>query len=294
MTWDGDYFMNKDRMTVRVEDDFDPGKICASGQCFRASEENGDFRFITKDRVLRIRPVSEDGRGVTCEADCSRSEWEEIWVPYFDLRRNYSAIRASVPQEDRFMRRAAESGRGIRILRQDPFETTISFIVSQRKNIPAIRRAVELLAERYGGRKQTEDGTVCLFPEPQALARVSEEELRRACGLGYRAPYVRCAALMVSEGRIDPGAASGLSDGELIDYFRRIKGVGEKVARCIALFAYGRTGVVPVDTWIARVMEEEYGGRDPFARFPENAGIFQQYAFYYAQHERGLRTGGKP
>ena len=280
------------QIAVWVEDDFDPGKICSSGQCFRAAAENGCFRFITKDRVLLIRPVGDhasDGRG-SYEVNCSRYEWDNIWAPYFDLGRNYRGIRRAVPPEDSFMRRAAECGKGIRILRQDPFETTISFIISQRKTIPAIRKAVELLANRYGERKQTGPGEISLFPKPQALACISEEELRSACGLGYRAPYVHDAACMGSEGKIDLTAAAGLTDGDLIDYFQRIKGVGIKVARCIALFAYGRTAVVPVDTWISRVVEEEYGGRDPFARFRENAGIFQQYAFYYAQHEGGLRN----
>jgi N-glycosylase/DNA lyase len=283
------------QLTVRMEDDFDPEKICSSGQCFRASEQDNEFRFITKDRVLQIRPIGDhatDGSG-TYEMNCSRSEWETVWIPYFDFGRNYRAVRETVPPDDSFMRRAAESGKGIRILRQDPFETTISFIISQRKNIPAIRKAVEILAKRYGERKEVGvagEEAVYLFPKPQALAGISEEELRSACGLGYRAPYVRDAACMVSEGRIDLDAAAGLSDGELIDYFQQIKGVGKKVARCIALFAYGRTAIVPVDTWISKVVEEEYGGRDPFARFRENAGIFQQYAFYYAQHEGGLRT----
>lgn len=283
---------------IYIEDDFDLKKICESGQCFRASEEGGWFRFLTRGHILWIRPRDDAGRcgdpdetggPAAFEVSCDGAEWDEIWAPYFDLGRDYRSIRAAVPEDDMFMRRASSCGRGIRILRQDPFETTISFIISQRKNIPAIRQAVGLLASRYGRKVRTGDVTAELFPEPEVLARVPEKEYREACRLGYRAPYVLCAAQMVAQGQIDLEAASELPDGELIAYFQRIRGVGVKVARCIALFAYGRTGVVPVDTWIGRVMKEQYGGGDPFRRYRENAGIFQQYAFYYAQHERGLR-----
>lgn len=277
---------------IEINDDFDPEKICASGQCFRAVSHKGRYRFVTKDRVLYIRRAGEDGDlsgggAGRFEVSCSRDVWERVWAPYFDLTRSYRAIRSRVPESDGFMRRAAESGKGIRILRQDPWEMTISFIISQRKNIPSIRQAVERLAERYGRPVRTEYGTVFLFPEPEKLARVSEEEFRE-CRLGYRASYVKDAAVRVSSGRIRLEDAQKLNDRELIDYFRQIRGVGEKVARCIGLFAYGRTKIVPVDTWIAKVVEQEYGGENPFSRYGGDAGVFQQYAFYYAQHAKGL------
>ena len=79
---------------------------------------------------------------------------------------------------------------------------------------------------------------------------------------------------------------SGKSDGELLDALKEVKGVGDKVANCVMLFAYGRTARVPVDVWIQRIMQERYAGADPFAPYGENAGIMQQYAFYYVQHHK--------
>ena len=63
-------------------------------------------------------------------------------------------------------------------------------------------------------------------------------------------------------------------------------GVGIKVANCTALFGYHRIARAPVDVWIDRVMQEQYGGRNPFAAYPETAGIMQQYMFYYIRNER--------
>lgn len=119
------------------------------------------------------------------------------------------------------------------------------------------------------------------FPTAERLASVSEEELK-ACSLGYRVPYVMDAARKISSGSLDLNALYKASDEELLAGLRQVAGVGTKVAGCIGLFAYGRTGLAPVDVWIGRVIDCEYGGCDPFAAYGDAAGIMQQYIFHYA------------
>lgn len=270
---------------ITITDDFDPGKIAASGQCFRAAAVGDGWRFITGDDVVCLTPRSAQGWTV----DCTRDTWQRVWTPYFDLDRSYAAIRAALPPQDAYLRAAAACGQGIRVLRQDPWEMLVTFIISQRKSIPAIRGCVEALCTRFGTPLQTQQGGVHAFPTSQTLCAEGLEALS-ACGLGYRAPYVLDAARRVASGALDLQALAALSDQALLQQLMTVYGVGKKVANCVALFAYGRVGCAPIDVWIERVIEQEYRGQNPFPGYG-NAGILQQYMFYDAQQRKRARRG---
>ena len=265
-------------MHITITDDFDLSKIARSGQCFRVKEfGDGRFRFITGGAVLYIRQ-----QAAGCfEVSCPEETWRRVWVPYFDLARSYGPIQQIIPDSDSYMRLAAREGRGIRILRQDPWEMLVTFIISQRKSIPAIQQAVELLAERFGETVVTPYETIHTFPTAVQLAAAGQEDLA-ACKLGYRVPYVRDSVARVLSGQIDLAALADLPDAELFEALKTIRGVGNKVANCICLFAYGRMGAAPIDTWIHKIIAREYGGCNPFPGCGEYAGILQQFAFYYA------------
>ena len=257
-------------MKITIDDDLDLDKIIDSGQCFRPRKiSERTYRFVTGEHAVEIK---HDGKQLS--ASCSKKEWDSVWHAYFDLDTNYQKIRALIPKDDKYLISAADHGAGIRILRQDKFEMLISFIISQRKSIPAIRTSVERIVDLYG-----HDG---FFPKPADMLRATEEELA-SCGLGYRVPYIRKAVERVAHGEVDLEALDELPDEELFSELKSFAGVGDKVANCVALFAYHRTGRAPVDTWIARVIAEQYGGINPFPRYGNNAGIMQQYMFYQAK-----------
>lgn len=291
-------------MIIGIEDDFSLEKMADCGQCFRAvCLPDGSYRFISREKVLNIR---EQGSH-QFQVSCSEEEWDEFWRDYFDLSRVYSRIRencllrfdrekeepfgqascsVAVPNAIsdaaiRFLTQAEQAGRGLRILRQDPWEMLITFIISQRKNIPAIRLAVEKLAMLYG---HPVNEMLFTFPTPEELGRASEADLR-AAGLGYRAPYVKDAADKVLSRALDLEAMGKLGDEALFEKLISVKGVGKKVANCICLFGFGRTSRAPVDVWIERAIAL-CGGVDPFPAFGEYAGIMQQYAFYYMTHQK--------
>lgn len=157
----------------------------------------------------------------------------------------------------------------------------VSFIISQRRSIPAIRTAVEALSRKFGTAIDTPEGQAYAFPTPAQLAAALPEELA-ACGLGYRVPYVQDAARRVADGTTDLAALGGLGDEELQQTLRAVRGVGVKVAACTALFGYHRLAVLPVDVWMERVLRVEYGGELP-QRYRSCAGVLQQYMFYYAR-----------
>lgn len=260
--------------------DFDLQKIADSGQCFRMYNiGNGRFRIIARDRVLYLE--QKDG-GVLLS--CNDGEFSAFWEKYFDLSNDYEHFRKSIDESDLYLTKAAEFGRGIRILEQDPWEMLITFIISQRKNIPAIQKSVEMLCAKCGKPIVSDGEILFAFPTPRALAFLSDEELR-ACSLGYRAPYVHAAAAMVTDGSLDLDSLRELCDEELLSVLQTVPGVGPKVANCVLLFGYHRLGAFPIDVWIKRVLDTEYNGAFPLERYTGFGGVIQQYMFFYARSE---------
>ena len=270
-------------MQVTIKDDFDLEKIIDSGQCFRGKcLEDGSYRFISGDSAIYLRP--KEGEPGVYTVSCDQKSWETIWFPFFDLERCYSEIAVSESGKHEFVDQAIAHGRGVRLLRQDPWEMLLTFIISQRKSIPAIIKSVEALSEKYGHDIVTEQERLKAFPSSEEMKDATEEELA-ACGLGYRVKYILDAIKKVNSGELNLQAIAELPDDTLLEKLQTVMGVGIKVANCIALFAYGRTACVPVDVWIFRAIEKECGGISPFSLYGENAGIIQQYIFYY---ERGV------
>ena len=276
-------------MQVTISDDFDLQKIADSGQCFRVKDfGDGMFRFITGSEALYIKKLS----AARYEVNCPDEAWKRVWVPYFDLERNYLLIRQAIPDSDVYMQSAARGGKGIRILRQGPWETLVTFIISQRKSIPAIKASVELLSIRFGEIINTPYETLYTFPSAAQLEKASDQDLID-CKLGYRVSYVKDAIATVLRGSLDLPGLSGLPDMDVFNALKTVRGVGDKVASCVCLFSYGRTGVAPVDTWIHKIIAREYGGVDPFPAYGEVAGILQQYAFYHAISHKEQFSGGE-
>ncbi len=270
-------------MKVTVKDDFNIRIIAESGQCFRANPgaEDGSFCFIAEDKKCEIKPIP--GACIEYEVSVSEEEWNTYWHKYFDFECNYSNVRKEASKHnDCFMMKACEEGRGIRILRQNKWEMLISFIISQRKNIPAIKSCIEKICTNFGKKM---DGFYA-FPTPKELFEADEKVLA-TCGLGYRLEYIRDAAEKVYKKELVLDELCRLSDDELRSALKTVKGVGDKVANCVMLFAYHRTASVPVDTWVKKIMEEDYCGGNPFPKYGEAAGIMQQYAFFYKRGKSG-------
>ena len=256
-------------------EDFDIRKIADSGQCFRLNDMGSYWLNIAGDRALKVYGN---------KLDCTKAEYNAFWRPYFDLETDYSAFRDKIPASDKFLSKAADFGKGIRILKQDPWEMLITFIISQRKNIPAIKSSVEAICFRYGKQIDEIDGkAIYAFPKPNELAKATEGQLSK-CSLGYRVPYIISAARMVDSGDLDLSAIAKLSDEELLDELMKVKGVGIKVANCVSLFGYHRIDAFPIDVWIARVLEEKYNNKFNIKRYSGFVGVIQQYMFYYIRN----------
>ena len=273
-------------MKIQVTDDFDPDRIAESGQCFRwERDDSGAYRIIHKTYVLRLR-VAGDG---IFELSCPEDEYRKIWYDYFDFCENYRFIRERIRSEDDpFLAGACAYGKGIRILRQDPWETLISFIISQNKNIPAIRKSIQLLCEAAGERREDGKGPYYLFPDPERILALSDDALT-ACRLGYRCRYVRAAAADVAEGRLDLERLRHQSEESALSALTGVCGVGIKVASCVSLFGLHHVDSFPVDVWIRRILEKEYPDGYPKDRYSPYNGIYQQYMFYFYREKHGKK-----
>ena len=265
----------------------DMKKIAESGQIFRFNVYDDEYSLVAGDKLLFIK---EDDDGYILS--CSESEFEEFWIDYFDLRLDYSDFEKNIPADDLFLINAARYSYGIRILNQDKWEMLISFIISQRKSIPAIKSSIEKLAKTYGKKIDMQvpdfiknidkNSEFFAFPTPKALADASIDDLN-ACSLGYRSPYIEASAKSVYRGDIDLEALSKLDDNELLAALMSLKGVGIKVANCVALFGYHRIAAFPIDVWIKRMIDEHYDGEFPLKLYDGYAGVIQQYIFYYGR-----------
>ena len=272
-------------MILTIDDDFDLDLIADSGQCFRW-ERTGTraYRVLHGARCLRIRAL-DSGK---YELDCTEAEFAGVWRDYFDLDEDYRAIRTRIdPAADPFLFAAAEGEQGIRILRQSPWEALICFLISQNKNIPAIRRSVALLAEAAGTRMTDREGQdYFAFPGPEAVAALDPEALRR-CGIGYRCAYVRAAAEAVLSGEIDLERLRHTDEETALAALTNLYGVGIKVASCVSLFGLHHINAFPQDVWIRRVLAQAYPDGYPFAAYAPYNGVYQQYMFAWFRSRTG-------
>jgi N-glycosylase/DNA lyase len=282
--------------TVLAAPDYDLAATLNSGQVFRWVFRNDAWEGVIGRRTVRLRPAAG---GLLAETTGPENRWDWL-ADYLQSGVDLEAVLATFP-DDAPMRAAVAGCRGLRLLRQDPWECLASFILSSTKQIVQIRQLIARLCERYGEPLPGWDGgrSMNSFPAPERLARCREAELR-ACKLGFRAPYLLATARRVAEGGIDLSGLSRLPLAEARFELMTLPGVGRKIADCVLLFAGGFASAFPVDVWIDKALRELYfSGRrvsaDRLRHFAEthfgpNAGYAQQYLFHYMRTRQPART----
>ena len=271
--------------------DFNSTHIFECGQCFRWNRvADGSYIGVIKNSVLEVR--EENGKiifmGVS-DRDIKDVVWE-----YFNLDVDYSKIKSDLSNIDAFLKNSITYGDGIRILKQDIFETIISFIISANNNIPRIKKIIENISKEYGKKIEYNGKEYYLFPTVEELSKASVEDFRRL-GLGFRDQRVYNTTKMILERKFDIKSLSELNDSSVIrQKLLELDGVGPKVADCILLFGFNRYEVFPIDVWVRRVMNNLYIKNEEESKvsrvqieklavdkYGKLAGLAQQYLFYW-------------
>lgn len=269
-----EYKLEKGKIAIFGKDDFNPEHILECGQVFSFfKDENGDYVVLSRDKRAKIL---ETQSGFVIETNDG-----EYFENYFDLKTDYGQIKKQLSAFD-LLKEPIRFGSGIRILKQDLFETVISFIVSANNNIKRIKLILNRIKEKYGSKM---DGYFA-FPTREQLLTATEEDFA-ALGAGYRAKYLFEVLRQVDERTLESWKV--LQTGELRKKLVCLMGVGPKVADCILLFGYGRGDVFPVDTWIEQMHNRFYPplpNREKVrerlvAQFGDLSGYAQQYLFFF-------------
>ena len=266
--------------------DYDLAATLGCGQAFRWRPAGDAWVGVVCGRWVRLRA---DCTVLHAETGEPPADW--TWLTdHLRLDEDLGAILASFP-DDPPLRAAVQACRGLRLLRQEPWECLASFILSSTKQIVQIKECVRLLCARFGEPIPTGDGAAAFsFPPAERLAAASEAELR-ACKLGFRAKYLRGTAQRVVSGQLNLTHVTALPTAQAREALMECPGVGRKIADCALLFGWGRQDAFPVDVWVLRALRELYFPRRRpkparLLRFTEtyfgpNAGYAQQYLFHY-------------
>ena len=262
---------------------FDLDQIFDCGQSFRFTKvPDGAYEGIAYGRAVRFYQTATALSIVNCTED----EYNTVWRAYFALDTDYPAIRAELLRrsgDDAVLRQAMACGEGIRILRQEPWETLCTFILSQNNNIPRIRGLIAALSARWGTPVKLGEKILYTFPPPDAFLSAGVDELF-ALKTGFRAKYLYDAAENVSAGAIDFDRIRRADFDDAMEQLCTIRGVGPKVAACVLLFAFGKTEAFPIDVWIKKALSAYYPEGLDIAMLGKYAGIAQQYLFYYTRN----------
>ncbi len=274
--------------------DYDLAATMNSGQVFAWEQVADDWVGVVSGRWVKLRQTAETIVVRTAEPQREWSWLTEFLQADVELR----AVLTTFPKDDLHLSNAVAACRGLRLLRQDPWECLASFILSSTKQIVQIRQIVRTLGERYGERVTVPAGEppAFAFPTAQRVAALTEGELRE-CKMGFRAPYLLGTARRIVAGEFVPERLRQLPVAEARAKLVTLPGVGEKIADCVLLFAYDFPTAFPVDVWVARALCKFYfRGRRvrpkrlrQFAdkHFGPNAGYAQQYLFHHIRTQRG-------
>ena len=282
------------------------------GQAFRyelLEDSDGYVEYMTVvgDKIIRVGQTTP---GELIFYGVSDEDIESVIAPYFSLGLDFEAIGEDIRSRtsSEWLTEASHAAAGILILSQDPWEALFSFIISQNNNIPRIRKIIRTLAAEYGENLAESSGLKkCPLPEkshtpchenckncgicysfPKARDVAERPEGMIPAKVGFRYKYLLDAAERVTRGECD---LSAIKERHSYDYtleeLKRIKGVGDKVASCVALFGMGNLEAFPIDVWMKRAIDVYFDGELDPTTLGEYAGVAQQYIFHYIRNLEG-------
>lgn len=280
-------------MVIPVQD-YDLAGTLTSGQAFRWREMNGAWHGVVAGHWVRLRSAPN---AILAETAGTITNWNWL-TDYLQTEVDLNSVLRTFPKDEP-LSNAVNTCRGLRLLKQEPWECLASFILSSTKQIVQIQQIVSLLCNRYGRPVQVPAGqeAAFAFPSAQRLSELSEGDLRD-CKMGFRAPYLLGTAKMVQRREVDLEQLYAVGVDQAREELMKFPGVGRKIADCVLLFAYGFQAAFPVDVWVMKALRHLYfPKRHPSRKrlenftktyFGPNAGYAQQYLFHYMRTKHVL------
>lgn len=273
---------------IKINNDFDIDSTITCGQIFRYELIDDTYIIILKDRVISIK---KDGKYLLIESN-NEDKLLDVVTDYFDLKRDYKKITSDLINMDKRLEDAVNYSSGLHMIHQDPFETVIEYVISQNNRVPSIANSLNMIALKYGKEVIFNNKKYYLFPEYSKLKDVSVEEYR-LCKVGFRDKYIYDIVQAINLNLLDLNKIYEMNDTDALNYLIGFKGIGNKVASCILLFAYHKFNVYPIDTWVKKYMKDEYGietekdiKKFTNEKYMEYSGLAIQYMFNYKRNKK--------
>ncbi len=273
---------------IKIEKPFKLNDTVTCGQIFRFFPlDDGSFDIVIKDRVINVH--MEDN--YLCVSSNKEEKLKEVVMDYFDLNNDYGVMNEFLIKSDEKIKPAVEFSSGLMMIKQDPFETVMSYIISANNGVPQIASALNNIAKNYGKKVIFNNKEYFLFPQYKDLKDVSLEDYRN-CKVGFRDKYLKSMVDKLNNNELDLEEFYSLDTNVALDKFMQNVGIGPKVASCILLFAYQKYDVFPIDTWVKKVMKNDYEieGEKNIREFATKtygkySGIAIQYLFNYGRNK---------
>lgn len=276
---------------IKIEKPFKLDDTITCGQVFRFYKlEDNSFDIILKDRVIN---VYEKDNYLYVSSN-NNDNLEEVTRCYFDLDNDYTKMCDYLVKKDKKLIPMIEYSKGLNMLRQDPFETVIAYIISANNGVPQITNALNLIAKNYGKKVNFNNKEYYLFPQYSDLKDLTQEDFRN-CKTGFRDKYLKAIIDKLNNNEIDLNEYFSMDTKSALEKLMENKGIGMKVASCILLFAYQKYDVFPIDTWVKKIMKEDYNieGEKNIREYANKtygnySGVAIQYLFNYSRNNKDI------
>ena len=256
--------------TIQVKD-FSLDHTLSCGQVFRWHKHEGFWYGFIDRKPVKLKQENDT---LIYEGKVKSKDITD----YFNLGLDYIKVIKTFPN-NRILILALKKYWGLRLIKQEPFECLVSYILSSQNNIKRINKMVNELSFRFGKKMQFEERTVHAFPTLKELSGCCKADLRN-CRLGFRDRFLEDAIKKLCSKEINLEKIAKMPYAKAMDELMKIKGIGKKVANCILLFGYNKYEAFPVDVWIERIMRKYFPSKDA-KYFGKYAGYAQEFLYIY-------------
>lgn len=274
---------------IKLEKPFNLHDTVTCGQIFRFFKQDDEsFDIILKDRVINVLQKDD----VLYVSSNDETNLEKVVENYFDLDNDYEKIDVFLVKQDAKLKDAVSFSKGLTMIKQDPFETVVEYIISANNGVPQISSALNNIAQSYGKKVTFNNKEYYLFPTYNDLKGVTESDFRN-CKVGFRDKYLKQMVDKLNNGSINLDEFYNVDTKDALNKLMENNGIGPKVASCILLFAYQKYDVFPIDTWVKKIMKNDYEieGEKNIREFSTKtygkySGIAIQYLFNYSRNKK--------